>query len=100
LLVESAHGGESLIDACVRRLRPILMTSLALMAGTLPIAIGLNEASAQRTGMGVAILGGTVTSTLFTLFLIPCLLTVVERVKKKSRFFSFRNFFRSYLTRF
>lgn len=81
LLVESVHEGGNLIHACVKRLRPILMTSLALMAGTLPIAIGLNEASAQRTGMGIAILGGTITSTLFTLFLIPCLLTVAGRAK-------------------
>lgn len=82
LLVESVHEGGNLINACVKRLRPILMTSLALMAGTLPIAIGLNEASAQRTGMGIAILGGTITSTLFTLFLIPCLLTVAERGRR------------------
>ena len=55
----------------------IHMTSLALLAGTIPIAIGLNEASATRTGMGVAIVGGVVTSTLFTLIFVPCMLVVV-----------------------
>ncbi len=68
----------AIVEASTRRLRPILMTSLALIAGCIPIAIGLNEASAQRTGMGIAIVGGTVTSTLFTLFLIPALVLLVE----------------------
>jgi len=62
---------EALIKACQTRLRPILMTSLALIAGTIPIAIGLNEASAQRTSMGIAILGGLLSSTLLTLIVVP-----------------------------
>jgi HAE1 family hydrophobic/amphiphilic exporter-1 len=95
LLIDTAKGrlGENggadfvneIIHASVRRLRPILMTSLALIAGTIPIAIGLNEASATRTGMGVAIVGGVVTSTLFTLVFVPCMLVVVQKIK--SRFF-------------
>lgn len=72
-----------IIAASVRRLRPILMTSLALIAGTIPIAIGLNEASATRTGMGIAIVGGTITSTLFTLVFVPCMLVVVQKMKSK-----------------
>ena len=74
-------------SASVRRLRPILMTSLALIAGTIPIAIGLNEASSQRTGMGIAIIGGAITSTLFTLIFIPSLLILVEKVKMKLKKF-------------
>lgn len=62
---------EALIKACQTRLRPILMTSLALIAGTIPIAIGLNEASAQRTSMGIAIIGGLLSSTLLTLIVVP-----------------------------
>ena len=72
---------EGIASASVRRLRPILMTSLALIAGTIPIAVGLNEASAQRTGMGIAIVGGTISSTLFTLIFIPVLLILVEKAK-------------------
>lgn len=79
------HTQEEINVASVRRLRPILMTSLALIAGTIPIAVGLNEASAQRTGMGIAIVGGTITSTLFTLIFIPCLLMVVEKAKRFAR---------------
>jgi len=92
LLIDTAQGRlgqpsastsyiQEIIQASVRRLRPILMTSFALAAGTIPIAIGLNEASATRTGMGLAIIGGTLTSTLFTLIFIPNLLVVVQRLK-------------------
>jgi len=59
------------MKACKTRLRPILMTSLALVAGTVPLAIGLNEASSSRTSMGVAIIGGVVSSTLLTLIVVP-----------------------------
>ena len=62
---------EALLKACRTRLRPILMTSLALIAGTIPLAVGLNEASAQRTSMGVAIIGGVISSTLLTLLVVP-----------------------------
>lgn len=69
------HAGfsrnEALVKACRTRLRPILMTSLALIAGMIPIAIGLNEASAMRTSMGVAIIGGLISSTLLTLLIVP-----------------------------
>jgi hydrophobe/amphiphile efflux-1 (HAE1) family protein len=62
---------QALLKACRTRLRPILMTSLALIAGMIPIAIGLNEASAMRTSMGIAIIGGLISSTLLTLLVVP-----------------------------
>lgn len=71
LILEGVDRSEALIRAGKTRLRPILMTSLALIAGTIPIAYGLNEASAQRTSMGVAIIGGLVSSTLLTLVVVP-----------------------------
>ncbi len=71
LIKEGMERGEALIQSGRVRLRPILMTSLALVAGTVPIAIGLNEASAQRTSMGVAIIGGLVSSTALTLVVVP-----------------------------
>ncbi len=76
-------GGMNLIDALIKagktRLRPILMTSMALIAGTLPLAIGLNEASKQRTSMGYVIIGGVVSSTLLTLVVVPAMLALVRR---------------------
>lgn len=71
LMEEGVERGVALIKASKTRLRPILMTSLALIAGTIPIAIGLNEASAQRTSMGVAIIGGLFSSTFLTLLVVP-----------------------------
>jgi len=68
---EGMDRTDALIQACKTRLRPILMTSFALIGGTIPIAIGLNEASAQRTSMGVAIIGGVLSSTFLTLLVVP-----------------------------
>jgi len=70
---------EAIIKAGRTRLRPILMTSFALIAGMLPVAIGLNEASKQRTSMGVAIIGGLISSTLLTLVIIPAAYGYVDR---------------------
>lgn len=92
LLVDYANQqvakGMSMFDAMVEagrtRLRPILMTTMALVAGTLPLAIGLNEASKQRTSMGIAIIGGLISSTLLTLIVVPAAYTFVERFRRWS----------------
>jgi HAE1 family hydrophobic/amphiphilic exporter-1 len=73
---------EALLKAGRTRLRPILMTSFALIAGMLPIAIGLNEASRQRTSMGIAIIGGLISSTVLTLFIIPSAFIYIDRLNK------------------
>jgi hydrophobic/amphiphilic exporter-1 (mainly G- bacteria), HAE1 family len=62
---------QALMKACKTRLRPILMTSLALIAGTVPIAFGLTELGSQRMSMGIAIIGGVTSSTLLTLIVVP-----------------------------
>jgi HAE1 family hydrophobic/amphiphilic exporter-1 len=72
---------EAIVQGGKTRLRPILMTSFALIAGMLPVAIGLNEASAQRTSMGVAIIGGLVSSTLLTLLVVPAAYTSIDRFR-------------------
>lgn len=71
LLAEGVPRNEALMKACRTRLRPILMTSLALIAGTVPIAAGLTELGTQRMSMGIAIIGGVVSSTLLTLVVVP-----------------------------
>lgn len=89
LLVDYAHQltekgmdrTKAIIAAGKTRLRPILMTTMALIAGTIPIAIGLNEASRQRTSMGVAIIGGLVSSTLLTLLVVPAVYSYVDRFR-------------------
>ena len=89
LLVDYANQqiakGKSMVDAILEaghtRLRPILMTSFALIAGMIPVAIGLNEASSQRTSMGIAIIGGTITSTLLSLLVVPAAYSYIERFR-------------------
>lgn len=75
----------AMIEAGKTRLRPILMTTMALIAGTVPIAIGLNEASRQRTSMGVAIIGGLISSTLLTLLVIPAAYLYIDRFRVWSK---------------
>jgi HAE1 family hydrophobic/amphiphilic exporter-1 len=72
---------DAIIASGKSRLRPILMTSFALIAGMIPLAIGLNEASKQRTSMGIAVIGGLVSSTLLTLVVIPAAYTYIERFR-------------------
>ena len=68
----------SVMAAGLSRLRPILMTSLASIAGTLPLALGIGAGAEVRSPMGVAILGGFTTSTLLTLLVVPVLFTYID----------------------
>jgi HAE1 family hydrophobic/amphiphilic exporter-1 len=72
---------QALMEAGRTRLRPILMTTMALIAGTVPIALGLNEASRQRTSMGIAIVGGLISSTLLTLIVVPAAFAYIDRFR-------------------
>lgn len=81
LIRDGKDRSTALIEAGRTRLRPILMTTVALIAGMLPVAIGLNEASKQRTSMGVAIIGGLITSTLLTLVVVPAAFSYIDRFR-------------------
>lgn len=81
LMDEGMERAAALAQAGRTRLRPILMTSFALIAGTLPTAIGLNPASKTRTSMGVAIVAGVLLSTLLTLIVVPALFVYVDRFR-------------------
>ena len=69
---------EALIEAGAIRLRPILMTTFALIAGMIPIALGGGEGAQSRAPLGVAIIGGVLTSTLLTLLVIPTFYEVMD----------------------
>jgi HAE1 family hydrophobic/amphiphilic exporter-1 len=69
---------EALMQAGRKRLRPILMTTFALIAGMLPVAIGVGEGGEFYRPMAVAIIGGTITSTLLTLLVIPSFYDSIE----------------------
>lgn len=81
LMLEGKNRRDSLLIAGRTRLRPILMTSFALIAGMIPIAIGLNEASSQRTSMGIALIGGLISSTLLTLIVVPAAFGYVDDLR-------------------
>jgi HAE1 family hydrophobic/amphiphilic exporter-1 len=82
LLKEGVEMKEAIVQACRVRLRPILMTSFALIAGMVPVAIGLNEAAKQRTSLGVAVIGGVISSTLLTLVMVPAAFVYIHRFKE------------------
>ncbi|MDB5258002.1 MAG: Acriflavine resistance protein [Chitinophagaceae bacterium] len=75
---------EAALQAANGRLRPILMTSLATIAGALPIAIAFGAAAKSRMGMGIVIVGGLLISLIFTLYVIPAIYTFFSRSKRKS----------------
>jgi HAE1 family hydrophobic/amphiphilic exporter-1 len=75
---EGLNIREALLHAGPIRLRPILMTSFALIFGMLPMALGLNEGSRGRQALPVAVIGGVLTSTFFTLVVVPVVYEAVE----------------------
>lgn len=72
----------ALVQAGETRLRPILMTSFALIAGMIPVAIGLNEASKSRTSLGIVVIGGTISSTVLSLVVVPAAYIYIERFQQ------------------
>jgi HAE1 family hydrophobic/amphiphilic exporter-1 len=69
---------EALVEAGVTRLRPIIMTSVTMIVGMLPLALSLGASSEIRSGMAVVLIGGLVTSTLLTPILLPVVYTLLE----------------------
>ena len=77
-LAEGKTQRQALLDAGVSRLRPILMTSIATIAGILPLALGFGAGAEVRQPMGIAIMGGFTTSTLLTVVVIPVFFSYVD----------------------
>ncbi|MFA5683923.1 MAG: efflux RND transporter permease subunit [Lysobacteraceae bacterium] len=81
VMAEDTHGmsmHEALVDACRKRARPVIMTSLAMSAGMTPIALGLGADAAFRQPMAVAVIGGLFTSTLLSLVVVPAAYAALE----------------------
>jgi multidrug efflux pump subunit AcrB len=79
---EGKSQRQAIIEAGVSRLRPIIMTSLASIAGTIPLALGLGPGAEVRSPMGIAVMGGFTTSTLLTLVVVPVLFTYVDNLQR------------------
>ncbi|HCT41311.1 MAG TPA: nodulation protein NolG [Moraxellaceae bacterium] len=73
---------EAIMNAGRTRLRPILMTTSAMVMGMVPLALGLGEGAEQRAPMAHAIIGGVITSTLLTLIVVPVVYTYLDDLKK------------------
>ncbi len=90
LLVDNAVHGvnsgldrkEAILQAGKRRLRPILMTTFAMVAGTIPLAMGIGEAAKLRQSMGISIIGGLIVSTLVTLIMVPAVYEYIDRFRE------------------
>ncbi len=80
--LRARHGGtalEAVIEAASTRLRPILMTALAMIIGMIPMALGLGDGGEQNAPLGRAVIGGLLMATFATLFLVPIFYTLLRR---------------------
>jgi multidrug efflux pump subunit AcrB len=76
---------DALIEACRKRARPVIMTTVAMGAGMLPIALGLGADGNFRTPLGVSVIGGLITSTLLSLVVVPAAYSLVAEITDRIR---------------
>jgi len=72
---------EAILQAGLKRLRPIIMTTVAMIAGMLPMALGIGQAAQMRQSMGVAVVGGLTFSTLITLIVVPATFEFIDKFR-------------------
>ncbi|SEO04793.1 efflux RND transporter permease subunit [Pseudomonas sp. NFACC39-1] len=85
VLARRHHGldrWEAIIDACSKRVRPIIMTTMAMGAGMTPIALGWGADPSFRSPMAIVVMGGLVTSTLLSLLVVPVVFTCLDDVQQ------------------
>jgi len=84
--IEARRGGSSPYDSiwrgCLLRFRPIMMTTVAALFGTLPIALGYGEGADARQPLGLAVVGGLVVSQFLTLYITPVIYLYLERFQE------------------
>ena len=78
-LPEIGDATQAALDAGFVRLRPVLMTALAMVIGMLPMALGLGEGGEQNAPLGRAVIGGLLFATVSTLFFVPVVFSILHR---------------------
>jgi multidrug efflux pump subunit AcrB len=86
---EQLNDGRSAADAALEagfvRIRPVIMTALAMIIGMVPMAIGLGEGGEQNAPLGRAVIGGLLFATLATLFFVPCVFSIIHGELERRR---------------
>jgi len=89
----------ALVDACHKRARPIIMTTVAMVAGMAPIALGFGADASFRQPMAIAVIGGLLTSTFLSLLVVPVVFTFVDGFERRMRQLFIRPSIRAFSTR-
>jgi len=82
---EGSSPENALLEACPVRLRPILMTSVATIAGAIPEALNFGAGSETRVPMAISLIGGVLLSTVLTLFVVPCVYSLFTRLERPEK---------------